>query len=284
MDQISKLIQRQMKQQILILAFLLVTLMGFAQTSETKVEDNLIYDGNELHKSEIYAQAEKKYRSALARAPKNTIAQHNLGNTLFDESYYGEAFNAYKSATMSAQSKEEKHSALHNMGNVFMNQKDYAKAVETYKEALRNNPNDDQTRYNYALAKELLENENQNQDQNQDQENKDNKDQQNQDQQNQDNKDSDEQSPKDDSKDNKDQDQEGENKDQQDQSDKEKDSKNQQQDPKTQQQDPKTQPTKLSPQQLKNLLEAMNNEEKKVQDKVNAKKAKPVTPKSKKDW
>ena len=273
MDQISKLIQRQMKQLILILGCLLVALMGFAQTNETKVEDNLIYDGNELHKSEIYAQAEKKYRSALARAPKNTIAQHNLGNTLFDESYYGEAFNAYKSATMSAQSKEEKHSALHNMGNVFMNQKDYAKAVETYKEALRNNPNDDQTRYNYALAKELLENENQNQDQNQDQENKDNKDnkdQQNQDQQNQDNKDSEEQSLKDDSKDNKDQDQEGENKDQQDQSDKEK--------------DPKTQPTKLSPQQVKNLLEAMNNEEKKVQDKVNAKKAKPVTPKSKKDW
>ena len=280
MDQISKLIQRQMKQQLLIIGCMLVALMGFAQTSETKVEDNLIFDGNELHKSETYAQAEKKYRKALARAPKNTIAQHNLGNTLFDESYYGEAFNAYKSATMSAQSKEEKHSALHNMGNVFMNQKDYSKAVETYKEALRNNPKDDQTRYNYALAKELLENENQNQDQNQDQENKDNQDQQNQDQQNQqnqDNKDSDEQSPKDDSKDNKDQDQDGDNKDQQDQSDKEKD-------PQNQQQDPKAQPTKLSPQQIKNLLEAMNNEEKKVQDKVNAKKAKPVTPKSKKDW
>ena len=261
-----------MKQQLLIVGCMIVALMGFAQTSETKVEDNLIFEGNELHKSETYAQAEKKYRKALARAPKNTIAQHNLGNTLFDESYFGEAFNAYKSATLSAQSKEEKHSALHNMGNVFMNRKDYAKAVETYKEALRNNPKDDQTRYNYALAKELLENENQNQDQNQDQENKDN-----QEQQNQDNKDSDEQSPKDDSKDNKNQDQEGDNKDQQDQSDKEKDSKNQQQ-------DPKAQPTKLSPQQIKNLLEAMNNEEKKVQDKVNAKKAKPVKPKSKKDW
>ena len=253
-----------MKQQLLIVGCMLVALMGFAQTSETKVEDNLIFDGNEFHKSETYAQAEKKYRKALARAPKNTIAQHNLGNTLFDESYYGEAFNAYKSATMSAQTKEEKHSALHNMGNVFMNQKDYPKAVETYKEALRNNPKDDQTRYNYALAKELLENENQNQDQNQDQENKDNQDQQNQDQQNQDNKDSGEQSPKDDSKDNKGQDQDGDNQ--------------------NQQQDPKAQPTKLSPQQIKNLLEAMNNEEKKVQDKVNAKKAKPVKPKSKKDW
>ena len=266
-----------MKQQLLIVGCMLVALMGFAQTSETKVEENLIFDGNELHKSETYAQAEKKYRKALARAPKNTIAQYNLGNTHFDESYYGEAFNAYKSATMSAQTKEEKHSALHNMGNVFMNQKDYAKAVETYKEALRNNPKDDQTRYNYALAKELLENENQNQDQNQDQENKDNQDQQHQDQQNQDNKDSDEQSPKDDSKDNKDQDKDGDNKAQQDQSDKEKN-------PQNQQQDPKAQPTKLSPQQIKNLLEAMNNEEKKVQDKVNAKKAKPVKPKSKKDW
>ena len=274
MDQISKLIQRQMKQQLLIVGCMLVALTGFAQTSETKVEDNLIFDGNELHKSDTYAEAEKKYRKALARAPKNTIAQHNLGNTLFDESYYGEAFNAYKSATMSAKSKEEKHSALHNMGNVFMTQKDYAKAVETYKEALRNNPKDDQTRYNYALAKELLENENQNQDQNQDQQNQD---QQNQNQQDQDNKDSDEQSPKDDSKDSKDQDQDGNNQDQQDQSDKEKD-------PQNQQQDPKAQPTKLSPQQIKNLLEAMNNEEKKVQDKVNAKKSKPVKPKSKKDW
>ena len=76
-----------MKKQVLIVGCMIVALMGFAQTSETKVEDNLIFDGNELYKLEIYAQAEKEYRKALARAPKNTIAQHNLGNTLFDESY-----------------------------------------------------------------------------------------------------------------------------------------------------------------------------------------------------
>ena len=272
MDQISKFIQRQMRQQIFILCCLFFMLDGYSQTKETKVEDNLIFEGNELHNSEAYVQAEKKYREALARAPKNTIAQHNLGNTLFDESYFGEAFNAYKSATMNAKTKAERHSALHNMGNVFMNQKDYAKAVETYKEALRNNPNDDQTRYNYALAKELLENEQQNQD---------NKDQQNQDQQNSDNKDNENQSPKDEGEDQKDQDQSGDKEQKKDQSE-EKSDKNQ--DPQNQPQEPKAQPTKLSPQQIKNLLEAMNNEEKKVQDKVNAKKANPVKPKSKKDW
>ena len=142
MDQISKSIQRQMRQLIFILCCLFFMLDGHSQTKETKVEDNLIFEGNELHESETYAQAEKKYREALARAPKNTIAQHNLGNTLFDESYFGEAFNAYKSATMNAKTKAEKHRALPTMGKVFMNQKDYAKAVETYKEALRNNPND----------------------------------------------------------------------------------------------------------------------------------------------
>ena len=50
-----------------------------------------------------------------------------------------------------------------------------------------------------------------------------------------------------------------------------------------QQQQP-TEPGKLSPQQVKNLLEAMNNEEKKVQDKINAKKQKGTKVKSEKDW
>ena len=54
---------------------------------------------------------------------------------------------------------------------VGMKQKDYAKAVEAYKNALRNNPEDEETRYNYALAKELLEKE-QEQQQNQDQNDK----------------------------------------------------------------------------------------------------------------
>jgi hypothetical protein len=43
-------------------------------------------------------------------------------------------------------------------------------------------------------------------------------------------------------------------------------------------------PGQLSPQQIKNLLEAMNNEEKKVQDKINAKKQKGAQVKSNKDW
>ena len=37
-----------------------------------------------------------------------------------------------------------------------MKEKNYTKAVETYKNALRNNPADEETRYNFALAKKML--------------------------------------------------------------------------------------------------------------------------------
>ena len=42
-----------------------------------------------------------------------------------------------------------------------MEQKQYQPAVDAYKNSLRNNPNDDETRYNLAVAQKLLEKEKQ---------------------------------------------------------------------------------------------------------------------------
>ncbi|MGB0259872.1 MAG: tetratricopeptide repeat protein [Flavobacteriaceae bacterium] len=264
-----------MRRFVLMVLVLGLSASGLAQDMETKATDNYIYKGNNLHQNESFVEAEKEYRKAIASAPKNAVAQHNLGNTLFESDALGEAFNAFKSATMRSQSKAEKHSALHNMGNVFMDQKDYAKAVETYKEALRNNPDDDQTRYNYALAKELLEDQQQNpdNDQNQDQQNQDPQDHN----QPQDEGEQEQEEPQGDGEGEQDQqgdqEQEGEQESEQDQESE------QQEDAQ-----PQETPTQLSPQQIQNLLEAMNNEEKKVQDKVNAQKVKPTGKKKRKDW
>mgnify|MGYP003327910704 CR=1 FL=1 len=70
---------------------------------------------------------------------------------------YDEASQRFFQTQKLSKNKEVKHQAFHNMGNVYMQKKEYQKAVEAYKNALRNNPADDETRYNYALAKELLE-------------------------------------------------------------------------------------------------------------------------------
>ena len=91
--------------------------------------------------------------------PEKESALYNLGNTHFKDKKYDEASQRFFQTQKFASSKETKHRAFHNMGNVYMQKKEYQKAVEAYKNALRNNSKDDETRYNYALAKELLENE-----------------------------------------------------------------------------------------------------------------------------
>lgn len=256
-----------------------------AAQDETRIQqaENFIYNGNQAFDALNGVEAEKNYRRAVATGTKTDIARYNMGATLQQDNYVDEALRAYAEVTKTTKDRPNKHRTFHNIGNALMQAKDYKGAVEAYKNALRNNPSDDETRYNYALAKKMLEDENQNQDQQQDQEDKqDNQDQQND--QNQDKKDKDKEQEGENQDENKDQSgEEGDNEKDEKESDKN-DSQDQQGDNEKEQQQPQAHPEQLSPQQVQNLLEAMNNEEKKVQDKVNAKKAKAVGTKNKKDW
>ena len=132
--------------------------LSFHQAQEAKII-NHIYEGNSEVEQEAFVAAEKSYRKALSLDPEKPNALHNLGNTHFLAEQYDEASQRFFQTQKFASSKEDKHKAFHNIGNVFMKKKEYQKAVEAYKNALRNDPSDDETRYNYALAKELLENE-----------------------------------------------------------------------------------------------------------------------------
>tara|TARA_B100001094_G_scaffold209416_1_gene203335 strand:+ start:76 stop:906 length:831 start_codon:yes stop_codon:yes gene_type:complete len=261
--------------------------LSFIQAQEGEII-NHIYDGNSEVEEGALIAAEKSYRKALSLAPEKSTALHNLGNTHFLAEQYEEASQRFFQTQKFASSREEKHRAFHNMGNVFMKKKEYQKAVEAYKNALRNNPSDDETRYNYALAKELLNNEKPPEEQEQDdkKDQKDQKDKEQDDEQDKDQKDQKgDQENKDEQDPNKEGDQgnnkeDGEPKNEGDQNKKEKDQQNKP--PENKKQAPNE--GQLSLQQVQSLLEAMNNQEKKVQDKVNAKKVKGVPVRGKKDW
>ena len=249
----------------------LFPLLIYSQKGETI---NHIYEGNKEADLEKYSEAEIKYRKALSISPEETKALYNLGNTHFNDKNFDEASQRFFQTQKFSKDKSEEHMAFHNMGNVFMKKKDYAKAVESYKNALRNNPKDDETRYNYALAKELLEKENQkneNKDDNEDKQNKDDKDKSDKNK-NDDKKDENSEKKEDDKK-NKNKDQEKNSKNNKDDSSKKKNEKNQ-----------NRKPGQLSPDQIKSILEAMNNQEKNVQKKINAKKVKGSPVKNVKDW
>ncbi len=142
--------------------------------SAQKAERDFIRKGNRFFKDSVYVNAEVNYRKALEANPKSTISMFNLGNTLMQQNKFQEAMEQYVGAAKVEKEKPNLAQIYHNMGIIFHSQKDYAKAVEAYKQSLRNNPKDDETRYNLALAQKMLKDqENQNQDQNQDQDKQD---------------------------------------------------------------------------------------------------------------
>jgi tetratricopeptide (TPR) repeat protein len=255
-----------MKQLVIYILFLSSSLI-FGQDKEVKKEkDKVIVTANKEYAEKKYTDAEANYRISKSKNVSGAKSAYNLGNAIYRQELPTEAKHAYVDAIKKATTKPEKHKAFHNLGNVFMKEKEYGQAVEAYKNALRNNPTDEETRYNYALAKELLEKNPQDPDKGG--------------------------GDKDNEKDKKEEpkDQEGQNKqDQKDQENKEQDQKDkgqgkpEKQDP-NQKEENKPQPAGISKDRLENLLEAVGNEEKKVQDKVNKEKIKGKPVPTEKDW
>ena len=176
---------RMLKSKYILFA---VFLLSAAFVSAQKAERDYIRKGNRLFNDSVFVDAEVNYRKALEVNPKSTVSMYNLGNTLSQQQKMQEAMEQYVSASNIEKDKMKLAQIYHNMGVLLQASKDYAKAVDAYKMSLRNNPADDETRYNLALAQKMLKDQQQNkqnQDQNQDQ----NKDQQKQDQKQDQNKD-----------------------------------------------------------------------------------------------
>jgi tetratricopeptide (TPR) repeat protein len=219
---------------------------------------------NEEYADNKFVDAEANYRVSNSKFPNKTVASYNLGNAIYKQNQASEAKYAYAAAIKNTKSRPQKHKAYHNLGNVFMKEKNYTQAVEAYKDALRNKPSDEETRYNYALAKKMLK-------ENPPKEDKKDKDKKDKDKKDQDKKDKDQ-----DKKDKDKNDDKGDNKDKD-----KKDGKNKDDKPEDQK---KPKPSGISKQRLENLLDAVNNEEKKIQDKVNAQKVKGKPTQTEKDW
>jgi tetratricopeptide (TPR) repeat protein len=241
---------------ILLYSLILISFLAKAQEKE---KDKNLPKGNDAFAEKKYADAEAEYRISESKNQKKGIAPYNLGNAIYRQNQPAEAKYHYAKALKNAKTREEKHSTFHNIGNILMKAKEYEGAVEAYKNALRNNPADEQTRYNYALAKKMLK------------ENPPKKD---------DKKSKDKKNQKEDEKKKK-KDQEEKNKDQEKKDPNDKDKK---EDKDKNQGKSQPQPGGISKQRLENLLDAVNNEEKKVQDKVNKQKVQANPKKADKDW
>lgn len=231
-----------LRKKYVMLGLMFVSVAVYGQ----KTERDYLRSGNKLYKDSTFVKAEVDYRKALELEPKSTDAMYNLGNSLLMQQKAKEAMEQYEAASRIEKDKNKLAQIYHNMGVILQSSKQLPQCIEAYKQALRNNPKDDETRYNLALAQKQLkdqqqQNQNQNKDQKQDQK----------------------------------QDDKQQNKDQQDQYKKDQQQNNQQQQQQNQNQ--------MSKENAEQLLKAAMQDEKNVQDKV--KKAVQVQGrKLEKDW
>ena len=218
-----------MMKKFYILSLLLVASAGQV-LAQQKTDRDYLRSGNKLYNDSLFIKAEVDYRKALELNPKSTDAMFNLANALLMQQKAQEAMEQYQSVSKIEKDKEKLAQIYHNMGVMLQSAKQLPQCIEAYKESLRNNPKDDETRYNLALAQKQLKDQQQNQ--------------QNQDQQQQEQK----------------EDKQDQNKDQQEQEQKDQQQQNQQQ----QQQNK----NEMSKENAEQLLNAVMQDEKNVQDKV----------------
>ena len=273
----------------ILILLTLGTFFSVIAQSERKMTRN----GNTNYETGNFIDAEINYKKALEKNSDLLEAQFNLGDALVKQERFDEALESFEKVCASTEDLNLKANALHNKGNVLLSQQDLEGAIESYKDALRINPKDNETRYNYTYVKKLLDEQQQQQNQDQEQ-NEDNQEKKKEEDKEQNEEGNDQEDQKNEGSENKDQensDNDDDKKDQQHNNDK---TEQDQQDngqtdgedsnEENQGEQQKPQENRLSPEEAQRLLEALNQQEEKVQDKMKKHKLKGAKVKIEKDW
>lgn len=141
----------------IILVSFTFAVFGLVRGQKSEPKDFII-SGNKEYRQQDFDKAEAQYRTALSEDENSIKANYNLGNALFKQKKFNQARAHYDRIIQNGSATaEDRAKAYHNIGKSYLDEKNPEKAVKNFKEALRLNPNDDETRYNYALAKKLME-------------------------------------------------------------------------------------------------------------------------------
>jgi len=187
--------------KILLFCLVIISVTG---VDAQRTDRSFVRKGNRMFEDSLFIKAEENYLKALDMNPELLEGYYNLGNSYTAQQKPNEAVEQYRKIANalegkkkelindpSASQKDLQHckddlaKTYHNTGVVYHMCEQYDKAVEAYKQALRNNPQDDETRYNLILAQRMLKQQQDQQQQQQDQQQQQEQQQEQQEQQDQ---------------------------------------------------------------------------------------------------
>ena len=127
-------------------------LLIFSISAMAQTDRDYIRRGNRLMRDSVYDKAQVEYQKAIEKDNTNPISHFNLGNALLYQNKAEDAMKEYETAARLEKDKTRLAQIYHNMGVVLQSAKQFDKAVACYRNSLRNDPTNDETRYNYALS------------------------------------------------------------------------------------------------------------------------------------
>lgn len=157
-----------------ILIFIIISTLGYGDD-----------EGLNNYKNKKFEEAKAYYEQVIADTEDNSAAVLGLGASQYQ---LGDIPNAAKSfeESLKSEDKEIQEKAYYNLGNAIYDQQRPQESIAFYRKALELNPNDDDAKFNYELAKYLVQEQQQDQNQENQDEQQNNNDQQSNDQNNQD--------------------------------------------------------------------------------------------------
>ena len=239
-----------------VVALLTLFVCGEVSAQQMK-ERGLVRKGNRQFKREQFEKSVDSYQRALQHDSTSFEAKYDLASALYRTERYEKAEKTLLGIVNDTTRTElERGEVAYNLGNTQFAQQKYKEALSSYRQAMRCNPNDEDAKFNYAFTKRLIqqqEQQQQQQSQDQNEQNKDNKEQNQDKQQDQQNQ----------------QDKQNENK--QDQQQQQQQPQNQNGKDNQQQQGGERPEGAMTPEQQEALLQAIQAEEDKTQDKLKEK-------------
>jgi len=131
-------------------------------------------EGNRLYNQKRFDDALKLYTDAQATRPQAPELHYNIGNVLFRKGEYDKAVEEYLRA-QAAPDRALSQAATYNRGNALLMQKQFQQAVNAYVQALRADPKDQDAKRNLELALKMMQEQKKQQQQKQDQKQQDQK-------------------------------------------------------------------------------------------------------------
>ncbi len=110
-------------------------------------------EANTAYEAGDYAAAEAAYRGLLDADPDDARLWYNLGNALARQGKTQEAVQAYEQFKARTADPDDRARADYNIGHTYGTAGQWDRAERAFREALRQDPDDAQTRYNYELAR-----------------------------------------------------------------------------------------------------------------------------------